>query len=210
MALPRLAITGLLLALSLPTVSPARAADAVAAKSSTVQASGPREGKAGEGYFNVEGKKNGEGGKYASFGLLEFPGADVGEVAKGGEMTLTLTQSVARFSVDGPIKFYLTTGDLDPKGLKFDPSGTDGLGGQIAARRPLGSGAFKKAETGRADTFTLTLDDEARHFVRDRAAKGEPIRIVVVPDDEAVAATYFGAGSDDASRRPKLAARPAK
>ena len=212
MSPPRPLLIGLSAALVLLAGKAAQAGEeATASKSVIIQPSGPREGRTGEGFFNVEGKKNGEGGKYASFGLLEFPSAEIGgEVVKAGELKLTLVQSVARFSVDGRIKFYLATGDVDPKGLKFDPSGIDGLGSQVAARRPLGSGEFKKGETGHADTFALTLDDEARKSVSDRAAKGEPIRIVVAPDDEAVAATYFGAGSDDASRRPRLAPGKAK
>lgn len=211
MATPRLTVTGLFLASTLTTVATSPAADATASNSVTVQPSGPRAGRTGEGFFNVEGKKNGEGGKYASFGLLEFPSSDVGgEVGKGSALLLTLTQSIARFSVDGRIKFYLVTSDLDAKGLKFDPSGIDGLGSQVEAKLPVGSGEFKKGETGRADTFALTLDEKTRSSIRDRAAKGDPIRIVVVPDDESVAATYFGAGSDDASRRPRLVARSAK
>ncbi len=196
-------------ALALIMAAPARSGEAPATKSLIVQKAGVRSGKTGEAFLNVEGKTNGEDGKYASFGVLEFPAKEVLGDDKPGELSLALTQSVARFSVDGPIKFYLATADLDPKGLKFDPSGTDGLGGQASAKRPLGSGAFKKAETGKADTFTLTLDDEARASLKERAAKGGAIVVLVVPDNETVAATYFGAGADEAAHRPRLKATKA-
>lgn len=194
--------------LALLTAVPARSGEAVASKSLTVQKAGVRPGKPGEAFLNVEGKTNGEDGKYASFGVLEFPAKDlVGDAAPAG-LELVLTQSVARFSVDGPVKFYLATADLDAKGLKFDPSGVDGLGGQFASRRPLGAGSFKKAETGKADTFALTLDDEAKAFLKDRAGKGGSVAILVVPDNDTVAATYFGAGADEADRRPRLKTKP--
>ena len=196
-------------AFALLVAVPAGAGEAVATKSLTVQKAGVRSGKAGEAFLNVEGKTNGEDGKYASFGVLEFPAKDVVGDDKPAGLDLTLTQSVARFSVDGPLKFYLATADLDAKGLKFDPSSTDGLGGQAPSKRPLGSGSFKKAETGKADIFALTLDDEARAFLKERAAKGGTIAVLVVPDNDTVAATYFGAGADEAARKPKLKARTA-
>ena len=184
-------------------VAAASGGEATASRSLTVQPGGPQTGRTGALFFNVEGRKNGDGVKYASFGILEFPAA---EVPKDGALTLTLTQNMARFSADGPLKFYLATADLDARDLKFDASGIDGLGGQVSSRAPVGSGAFKKAETGKADSFTLTLDAAARDFVKERAAKGGPIRIIVAPDDDSVAATYLGAGSNDASRRPRLTA----
>ena len=203
---PTLALSA---ALALLVAAPARAGEAVAAKSLTVLKTGARPGTNGALYFQAEGKTNGEDGKYASFGVLEFPAKDVVGDEKPGGLDLILAQSVARFSVDGPLKFYLATADLDSKGLKFDPSTTDGLGGQAPSKRPLGSGAFKKAATGKADTFSLTLDDEAASFVKERAAKGQTIAILVVPDDDTVAATYFGAGADDPARKPRLRARTA-
>jgi hypothetical protein len=187
-------------------VAAASAGEAFASRTFTVQPGGPQTGRTGAVFFNVEGRKNGDSGKYASFGILEFPAADFAEVGpKDGTLTLTLTQSVAKFSADGPIKIYLAMTGLDARDLKFDLAGIDGLGSQVSSKSPLGSGSFKKAETGKADSFTLTVDAAARDFLKTRAAKGEPIRIVVAPDDETVAATYLGAGSNEASKRPKLA-----
>jgi hypothetical protein len=190
---------------SLVAVAAAWADDAEATKSLTVQPAGVRGGKPGEAYMNVEGRHNGEGGKYASFGVLEFAAPKlVGEGDKGGTLTLTLVQSVARFSKPGKLKFYLATGDFETKNAKFNMAGVDGLGDLVKAKSPTGSGAFKTQETGHADSFSLTLDEAAGGYLRARAAKGETIRLILVPDDEDVAATYFGSGADDAARRPRL------
>ena len=172
--------------------------DALATKSQTVQPAGVRGGKPGEAYLNVEGRHNGEGGKYASFGVLEFPAPKlIGDGDKGGTLSLTLVQSIARFSKPGKLKFYLATGDFETKNAKFDMAGVDGLGDLVKAKSPLGSGEFKQQETGHADTFTLTLNEAAVGHLRARAAKGETISLILVPDDEDVAATYFGSGADD-------------
>jgi hypothetical protein len=192
--------------LCLAVVVPARADDAtIATKSLTVQPAGIRAGKPGETYLNVEGRHNGEAGKYASFGVLEIPAPkNVGDGGKGGTLSLTLVQSVARFSKPGKLKFYLATGDFETKDAKFDLAGLDGLGGLVKEKSALGSGEFKPRATGDSDTFTLTLNEAAAGYLRARAAKGEAIRLILVPDDEDVAATYFGSGADDAARRPRL------
>jgi hypothetical protein len=191
---------------SLVAVDAAWADDtAIATKSLTVQPAGIRAGKPGETYLNVEGKHNGEAGKYASFGVLEFPAPKlVGDSDKGGTLSLTLAQSVARFSKAGKLKFYLATGDFETKDAKFDLAGLDGLGGLVKEKSALGAGEFKPRATGDSDTFTLTLNEAAAGYLRARAAKGEAIRLILVPDDEDVAATYFGSGADDATRRPRL------
>jgi hypothetical protein len=194
-------------ACGLGSLAAARGGEAIASRSFTIQPGGPQTGRTGAVFFNVEGRKNGDSGKFASFGVLEFPAREVaGDGLKDGTLTLTLTQNNARFSADGPLKFYLATADLNARDLTFDLSGIDGMGAKIPSKTQVGSGAFKMAETGKADSFTLTLDAAARDFVKDRAAKGEPIRIIVAPDDETVAATYLGAGPSEPSRRPTLAA----
>jgi hypothetical protein len=58
----------------------------------------------------------------------------------------------------------------------------------------LGSGAFTKVEAGHADTFELKPDEAGKRYLRDRVQAGGTILIVAVPEDEEVAATYFGAG----------------
>lgn len=179
--------------------------EAAASNSLTVLTSGPRAGESGKRYFNIQGKKN---EKYASFGILDFsfpaPSPDAG---RPKTLTLTLVQSIPRFAKDGKIKVYLIG---DPKSedkdasLKFDPSDSDGLGGQFRAKHPLGTARFAKVETGHVETLALTLDEEGRDSLRDQLAKRAPVRLVIVPDDDDVAATYFGSGGADPSTRPKL------
>ncbi len=179
-------------------VPPSQAAVKVTAeKCITVRADGPRPGENGAKYFNVEGKEH---DKYASFGVLVFdiPG-EVGDRPIKG-LSLTLVQSLPRFAKDGAIRFLLAP-DLDPSAtLRFDPAASDGVGGQIKSPRVLGEGSFKKIETGKADTFALTLDDESRARIR----RGGKLCLVVVPADPTVTATYFGISEAEPDKSPSL------
>ncbi len=171
--------------------------EAVASRSLTVQATGPRSGDGGSKYFNIQGKDN---EKYASFGVLVF---DVPSEIKDKSfktMTLTLVQSVPKFAKDGSIRFYLAP-ELDAtKELKFDASGSDGVGDQIKPLHALGSGNFKKIETGKTESFSLTVDKVARAQI----AKGGKLCLVIVPAEGSVAATYFGASEADKEKSPRL------
>jgi hypothetical protein len=90
-------------------------------------------------------------------------------------------------------------------GLKFDSNSPGGIGKDaFKAVHPLGSGTFTKVKTGQVDTFALTLDRAGRTYLRGQLKAGATILIVVVPDDEQVAATYFGAGSAPEGNRPRL------
>src|SRR5947209_4854983 len=147
---------------------------------------------------------------YASFGVLDFhPAKPEKPVASIKGVTVTLVQSVARFTKDGAIRLYLatdTTTSLEPKvsPLKFDAKTPGGVGPLLKTLLPLGSATFTKRTTGEADTITLTLTQEANvaAYLRGQVNRGGTIRLVVVPADDDVAATYFGAGSEPASRRP--------
>jgi hypothetical protein len=178
--------------------------EVVATAGYTVQPSGPRGDEAGEKYFNVEGKDN---GKYASFGLLTFPAPEGGSKAGRVEsLSLTLVQSLPRFARDGKVEVFLVEAEkLDPKDLKFVADKADGLGDQLPKRHPLGAGAFKKVETGHADTFSLALDDASRKALAAAIDAGGKVHLLIVPDDPNVAATYFGAGAEKAKQRPRLA-----
>jgi hypothetical protein len=179
-------------------VIPAEAGvEVVASKSLTVQPIGPRSGDAGSKYFNIEGKDN---EKYASFGLLVIEIPKEVQNKKVKDMKLTLVQSIPKFAKDGAIRFFMAP-DLDAPGdLKFDPNAPDGVGSQIKPLHSVGSGNFKKIETGKTDSFSLTVDDS----VRERLAKGGKLCLVVVPADPAVAATYFGANEDAKDKSPRL------
>ena len=114
-----------------------------------------------------------------------------------------------RFSQDGKVRFYLaepTDRGADPlAGLKFEAGSSGGVGKDaFRALHPLGSGSFKKVETGHADTFELKPDEAGKRLLRDRLKAGGTILIVAVPEDEEVAATYFGAGAETEANRPRL------
>jgi hypothetical protein len=168
-----------------------------ASKSLTIQPTGPRAGDAGSKYFNVEGKAN---EKYASFGVLvfEIPKEILGKRIKS--LTLSMVQSIPKFAKDGGIKIFLAPDLRDEGELKFDPNTLGGVGDQIRSLVPLGSGQFRKIETGKVDVFSLTVDDT----VRERVAKGGKTCLVIVPVDEAVAATYFGAIEGTKDKSPRL------
>jgi hypothetical protein len=175
---------------------------------------GPRPGNNGKNYLNAQGKKTSPDGKYASFGVIDFAvPADLAQVSKIKGLTLTLTQAIASFAHDGSIKIYLTTDTRTdtkesspqaPAALKFDPSTADGLGDQLAPRYPAGSGSFSKKETGKVDTFSLSVEGEGEKYLRGELNRHGKIRLILVPDSDEVAATYFGAGNASASNRPKL------
>jgi hypothetical protein len=180
---------------------------ATATRSLTVQPAGPRQGEAGSRYFNVEGVKK---ERYASYGVLVF------EVPKGEDravavetMRLRLVQSNARFTQDGKVRFFLAEPadrGTDPlAGLKFEAGSPGGVARDaFKALHPLGSGTFKKVETGHADTFELKPDEAGKRDLRDRLKAGGTILIVAIPEEEEVAATYFGAGSEPEGNRPRL------
>ena len=171
--------------------------EVIASKSLTIQSSGPRSGDAGSKYFNIQGKDN---EKYASFGVLVFDIPKEIQDKKLKNLTLTLVQSVPKFAKDGTIRFFLAP-DLDTTNdLKFDATASDGVGSQIKSLHPLGQGDFKKIETGKTESFSLTVDDTTRGQV----AKGGRVCLVIVPANAAVAATYFGASETDKEKSPKL------
>jgi len=115
-------------------------------------------------------------------------------------MTLTLIQSIPQFAKDGAIKFFLVP-ELDAaEDLKFDPDAPDGVGVRIKPLHALGSGTFKKVETGKTESISLTVNDT----VRERIAKGGKLCVVIVPADAAVAATYFGASESAKEKSPRL------
>jgi hypothetical protein len=226
---------GLIFVASSAFPSAARAdIEVVASNSASIQQNGPRAGQNGKNYFNVQGKSNGKEGAYACFGVVDFncrkPEAPISKVEG---LTLTLVQSVPSFAKDGNVKIYLATdtetsiaspprpaeredrtakaasepADKAASPLKFQMTAADGLGTQFKNRLPVGTGTFKKIETGRVDVMSLSLGDEAKSYLRFQINEGGPIRLLVVPDDDTVAATYFGAGNATESNRPKIMIR---
>ncbi|WP_435016426.1 hypothetical protein TA3x_003992 [Tundrisphaera sp. TA3] len=184
--------------------------EAVAADSLLVQPAGPRPGEAGKTYANVQGPKAGSDPKFAGFAILDFPAPKLASAdEKVRKATLTLTQSVARFSRDGRIRLFLageSGGKLDDAGkpLRFDPKAPGGLGDQIPGLIPLGLADYAKGGTGDADPYPIALDDAARKALDDRLRAGGTIRIVIAPEDAHVAATFFGVGARQPENRPRL------
>ena len=115
-------------------------------------------------------------------------------------VSLTLVQSIPKFAKDGAVRFFLALDLAAEEDLKFDPNAPDGVGNQNKPRHALGSGNFKKVETGKQESFSLTLDDAAQGQI----AKGGKLCLVIVPADAAVAATYFGASEDAKDKSPRL------
>jgi hypothetical protein len=188
--------------------------DTTAASSAIVMPGGPRSGTNGKNYLNAQGKKTSPDGQYASFGVIDFTvPSDLGQVTKIKGLTLSLTESIPAFAHDGAVKFYLTTDTRTDTSapeakaapaLKFDASTSDGLGNQLTPRYPAGSGTFTKKKTGEVDTFSLRVEGEGEMYLRGELNRKGKIRILMVPDSDDVAATYFGAGNSSASNRPKL------
>jgi hypothetical protein len=171
--------------------------EVIASKSLTVQPNGRRSGDAGSKYFNIQGKDN---EKYASFGVLVFDIPKDIQDKKLKNLNLTLVQSVPKFAKDGAIRFFLAPDPDTTKDLKFDATTADGVGSQIKSLHPLGQGNFKKIETGKTESFSLTVDETTRGQV----AKGGRLCLVIVPADSVVAATYFGASETDKEKSPRL------
>jgi hypothetical protein len=201
----RLAIACFFVLTSIPGSTAVAQVKATVTRSLTVQPAGPRQGEAGSRYFNVEGVRK---ERYASYGVLLFELPKGGDQA-GDKVSLRLVQSVARFSQDGKVKFYLAepadrAGDT-LAGLKFEAGSPGGVATDVfKALHPLGSGSFRKAETGHEDTFELRADEAGTRHLRDRLKAGGTLMIVAVPEDEEVAATYFGMGAEPEERRPRL------
>jgi hypothetical protein len=79
-----------------------------------------------------------------------------------------------------------------PPGLKLDAKSPKRVGKDaFEDPHPLGSGTFKKVETGHADTFELKQDDAGQPYLRDRLKASGTILIIAMPDDEEVAAHRF-------------------
>ena len=174
-----LVVTVLIAAL---TGGPARAGvEVVATGGATVQPAGPRGGPPGKTFFNVEGKNNGDASVYASFGVLDFrPARPDAPVAKVKGLTLTLVQSLVRFSKDGAVKVALATDtatglDRDASPLKFDVKTPGGVGEQLKTLLPLGAATFTKRRPARPTRSpSRTSRPRPRHSSATGSAEARP------------------------------------
>jgi hypothetical protein len=166
-----------------------------ATNNATIQPAGPRPGVNGKQFFNMEGSAN---GAFASFGVVDFQSSPISIPINSISLTFNLTQANAAFTHDGSLLFYIsidTTTDIDPgvSPLVYDPSDTPtGLGNQIRPLAFLGGGRFTQAASGTVDTFSLGSTIVVAAYVAAQLSKGAPIRLVIAPGDDTVAATYAG------------------
>lgn len=154
-----------------------------ATATATINAEGPRSGPSGTAFLNAEGTGT---GKYASFGILDFGKISAGKAKK---LKLSLAQSNARFSKDGPIKFAICDGSLAASALKFSSKGMQ-YGAEALHPVRLGEGDFKIAKGQKQDAFVFPLTPAVSKIL----ASSKNVRIVVLPASATVAATYAGAG----------------
>jgi hypothetical protein len=118
---------------------------------------------------------------------------------------LGLVQSNGRFTQDGKVRFFVdepSDRGTDPLAeLKFEAGSPGGVAKDVfKALHPLGSGTFKKVETGHADTFELKPDEAGKRYLRDRIKAGGAILIVIVPADEEVVTAYLRDRDRDGSK----------
>lgn len=162
----------------------------------TVQPGGPRSGVNGKRFFNIEGSAN---GAFASFGVADFVvrGVNATDILS---LRLELAQSNASFTRDGTFSIYLT----DATAVSIQPgspiryqSGNDGLASvdpAFTSLALLGQFTFTEVQSGTVDTFDLgpNLDPGEETALLGAINAGSTVRLVFVPDEPAVAATYAG------------------
>ena len=185
--------------------------EVAARQSLKVQARGPQLRIGSDRFFDVEGPAIPGAGDYSAFGLLDFPAPKDGQ--EPASLTLALTQRVEDYTLDGRIKFYLVAdvaGDLPAfaKEFKYDLGSPDGVAGQVNKKVAVGTGLFTRKLAGEVDRFPLDLGAEAR-AVLGAQIKAGTIRVLIVPDDPKVVATFSGAGPNSPKeRRPRLILGP--
>ncbi|MEL7449516.1 MAG: endonuclease/exonuclease/phosphatase family protein [Pseudomonadota bacterium] len=160
----------------------------------TVQPAGPRPGSGGKTFFNIEGSGNGD---FASFGVADFRFAAC-EAKMIENPRLELRQSNAGFTTDGRYSVYLTDAvdvDIQAGTSPLTYQGGDGL----ASVDPLLTGLeflaefdFVETASGSTDTVALTPSAGASAQLVAALNAGDAMRLVLVPEESAVAATYAG------------------
>ena len=170
---------------------------AAASNNATVQPAGPRTGANGLNFVNIE---NSSAANFASFGVFDFtlPSSTAQSVTS---LSLALTEANAAFSAPGNLQFFAVTNSTASiaagvSTLAFNPSALpSGLGNQLGSSYALGTGAFNttgNVNSGQLDTYSFTLTGAAQTFVSSIASSGGTLRLVIAPNDTAVAATFAG------------------
>jgi len=172
----------------------------------TVQPGGPRSGSNGKIFFNIQGSAN---GGFASFGVTDFdlstlaPGFTVGNILDSA--SLSLVESNAFFTANGGYSVYFTEA-VDESIQPGSPLNYQG-GNGVSSVDPLltnlsflGSFNFVENGDGSVDTVDLTLSAPAEAYIIEQlndADTDDTLRLVLVPDEPSVSATYAGQGNFD-------------
>ncbi|MBX3114182.1 MAG: PEP-CTERM sorting domain-containing protein [Fimbriimonadaceae bacterium] len=186
-----------------------------ATDNATIQPGGPRTGSSGKAFFNVESIPN---GNFASYGVLDFDGSALTLDPAAGDIfrvIVTLTESNAGFTTPGSVNFWLTedtTADIQPgtSSLIFDPTQTPNgvAAGDLTPLHFLGAGDFlgdDSSTNGRATAYSFDVNSTVTGLLNNAVgAGGGPIRIVVTPGDDVVAATWAGATNSNEEWRPTI------
>jgi hypothetical protein len=149
-----------------------------ATNSATINVSGPRPGGA---YLNAEGAGT---GKYESFGVVDF---GLMKATAGHKLKLTLVQSNAAFTKDGPIKFFICDGSAPVSSLKFNDKKPVTFGAESMHLISLGSTSFKMG-AAKTDSFSFPLTSAIQKLLK----TSKNVRVVIEPAAPSVAATYAG------------------
>jgi hypothetical protein len=170
-----------------------------ATNNATVQPGGPRAGSNGKRFFNMEGSNNNQ---FASFGVVDFQTPSGATISQVSALSLTLVEDNAAFTHAGALLFYLSTDTattIEPgtSPLTYQVGNIPtGLGSQLDPKFLLGSGSFTgvpgNSGSGTVDTFSFVLSSAAGSYLTKQVNANGPIRLIVAPNDAAVAATYSG------------------
>ncbi len=174
---------------------------------STIKPAGPRTGTGNLSFFNIEGSGNGAN---ASYGVMDFTLASValgaGEtISSVNQISLSLTESNAAFTVAGTLAFYLTADTStiisNTGGSPLVFTGSDGaaaFGSSLAPNYFLGNGVFSTtgaAGSGTVDNYVLdlsTADSAAKSYLADLLTNGGTLRLIGVATTPTTAATFAG------------------
>jgi hypothetical protein len=117
---------------------------------------------------------------------------------------LTLTQSNAYFTKDGAVAFFITEDtatEIGPGSSMVWDSGDTlyGVGSQLDPKTAAGTGAFTEVADGHEDTYDLAADlsTAVKTYLITQINSGNPVCVIVAPNDGDVAATWAGYSNFD-------------
>lgn len=194
---------------------------AAAYETGTIQPAGPRQPPNGNRFFNVEGSSFGVN---ASYGVVRWDltqtRADLDTMFGAGNwfvagVDLIVTQSNAGFTTDGGVRVYYTADDAtdckttaSPLSYPFeDTPGTPDL--PVVLADPVGVYSFVEVATGTVDSHPIYRNENSgqRNALASDIETQNTLTLVLVENDDAVAATYAGQTPDAGQNAPTLRIR---